>query len=345
MKWLKEGEVTKYLGYPFGLHLPQKEKDGKMLSQIRKHLSKWANKPLSLVGRIMIANQVVLASIWYLAPCTDFTRQAIRLAKATVKNYIWSGKKESCARAKVRWDTAVLPIVRGGVKILDPQWQASALLIKLLLRGLSVGYKPWKTLVRFRVMQTQQTRKGKWPSHANWIMNSRNLVKKGSTMWQGVMKAWSSIQSSIEQQDPTNWDEVSRQPLFGNRFITSDTGIQWGMEQKSNFKFWAEKGIRIIKNLIREDGNGWRTFAEQKVLHRSRVTPVMYGRVINSIPWPPVSTIPNMVGLWIAAKDEGGLINRVYHITKAEPTEATVYKVLPTEQLQPSETQHRTLCQ
>jgi hypothetical protein len=223
MKWLKEGEVTKYLGYPFGLHLPQKEKDGKMLSRIRKHLSKWANKPLSLVGRIMIANQVVLASIWYLAPCTDFTRQAIRLAKATVRNYIWSGKKESCARAKVRWDTAVLPIVRGGVKILDPQWQASALLIKLLLRGLSVGYKPWKTLVRFRVMQTQQTRKGKWPSHANWIMNSRNLVKKGSTMWQGVMKAWSSIQSSIEQQDPTNWDEVSRQPLFGNRFITSDT--------------------------------------------------------------------------------------------------------------------------
>ena len=142
LKWLQTGEVTKYLGYPFGLKIPQKEKDGKMLSQIRKHLLKWSAHPLSLAGRIMISNQVILSSIWYFASCTDYTGKALKTAKATVRNYIWSGKRESCARAKVKWDTAVLPIVRGGVKILDPQWQASALLIKQLLRGLSSGYEP-----------------------------------------------------------------------------------------------------------------------------------------------------------------------------------------------------------
>lgn len=172
MKWLLPGEVTRYLGYPFGLNIPQKEKDGKMLSQIRKHLSKWVTHPFSLAGRIMVANQVVLSSIWYLASCTDYSGKALRLAKAKVRNYIWSGKQESCARAKVKWDTAVLPIVRGGIKILDPQWQSSALLIKLLIRGLSVGYEPWKTLVRLRVTQTRQSRHGRWPAHSNWIMNS-----------------------------------------------------------------------------------------------------------------------------------------------------------------------------
>lgn len=130
LKWLQPGEVTRYLGYPFGLRIPQKEKDGKMLSQIRKHLLKWSAHPLSLAGRIMISNQVILSSIWYLASCTDFTGKALKTARATVRNYIWSGKRESCARAKVKWDTAVLPIVRGGVKILDPQWQASALSVK-----------------------------------------------------------------------------------------------------------------------------------------------------------------------------------------------------------------------
>jgi hypothetical protein len=55
----------------------------------------------------------------------------------------------------VKWATAVLPIVRGGVKILDPQWQALALLVKLLIRGMIVGYEPWKTLVRHRVAQTR----------------------------------------------------------------------------------------------------------------------------------------------------------------------------------------------
>ena len=203
MKWILLGEVTRYLGYPFGLNIPQQEKDGKMLGQIRKHLAKWVNHPLSLAGRIMIANQVVLSSIWYFASCTDYSGKALKLAKATVRNYIWSGKQESNARAKVRWDTVVLPIVRGGVKVLDPQWQASALLIKLLVRGLSVGYEPWKSLVRFIVAQSQQTHNGRWPAHSNWIMNARKLTKQGSTMWQGVVKTWHTIQAGLEQQDPT----------------------------------------------------------------------------------------------------------------------------------------------
>ena len=189
LKWLPPGEVTRYLGYPFGLHIPQKEKDTKMLGQIRKHLHKWANKPLSLAGRIMVANQVVLSSIWYLASCTDLSSHALKLARATVRTYMWSGKKESCTRARVKWATAVLPIVRGGVKILDPQWQASALLVKILTRGLTVGYEPWKALVRYRVAQTRQSRKGRWPTNANWIMNTPHLAKQGSSMWQAMMKA------------------------------------------------------------------------------------------------------------------------------------------------------------
>ena len=246
MKWLLPGEVTRYLGYPFGLHIPQKEKDGKMLSQIRKHLGKWSNHPLSLAGRIMVSNQVILSSIWYLASCTDLTGQALKIAKATVRNYIWSGKKVSCARARVKWDTAVLPIVRGGIKILDPQWQASALLIKLLLRGLSVGYEPWKALVRYRVAQTKQSRRGTWPAHANWIMNSRNIAKHGSTMWQAVMRVWQTVQSGLEQQDPKSWAEIIRQPLFGNRLLTDDLGIQWGTEARSNLVRWLEKGLRSL---------------------------------------------------------------------------------------------------
>ena len=157
LKWLKPGEVTRYLGHPFGYRIPQKEKDGKMLSQIRKHLFKWSSQKLSLAGRIMIANQVVLSSIWYLASCTDLSSVALKQARAMVRNYMWSGHGEANTRARVKWDTAVLPIVRGGIKIMDPQWQTSALLVKLLIRGLSVGYEPWKVLVRYRVAQTRQS--------------------------------------------------------------------------------------------------------------------------------------------------------------------------------------------
>jgi hypothetical protein len=173
--------------------------------------------------------------------------------------------------ARVKWDTIVLPVVRGGVKILDPQWQASALMIKLLVRGLSVGYEPWKALVRYRVAQTKQSRRGRRPAHSNWIMNARTLVKQGSTMWQGVMKAWHTIQFGLEQQDPHTWAKIIRQPIMGNMLLTNKVGFQWGTEPKTNMKLWLEKHIRSLKDIANEDGTAWRPFAEQPKLHSRTV--------------------------------------------------------------------------
>lgn len=138
-----------------------------MLNQLRKHLFKWSSQKLSLARRIMISNQVMLSSIWYLASYTNLSGKTLKLARSMIRNYMWSCKRESCTRACMKWDMAILPIVIGGKKFLDPQCQTSALLVKLLIKGLSVGYEPWKTLVWYRVAQTKQSRRGKWPAHAN----------------------------------------------------------------------------------------------------------------------------------------------------------------------------------
>ena len=333
LKWLEKGEVTRYLGYPFGIDIPQKEKDAKMLNQIRKHLIRWSANKLSLAGRIMVSNQVVLSSIWYLASCTDLSGKSLKLARAAVRNYIWSGKRDARARARVKWSTAVLPIVRGGVKILDPEWQASALLVKLLIRGLAVGYEPWKTLVRYRVSQTRQSRRGRWPAHANWIMNAAHLVQQGSPMWQGVMRAWSTIQSGLEQQDPQSWSEIARQPLYGNRFLTSEKGIQWGTEFRTNMRWWSEKDFRTLQDIAREEGNGWRTFAELRRLRHTSVAPALYDRLVRSIPWAASPMPTHSKGQWIAAKENDGSIQTVYHVQSMSPMKATRYTKSGSEQL------------
>ena len=325
LKWLKKGEVTRYLGYPFGMDIPQKEKDAKMLSQIRKHIQRWSGNKLSLAGRIMVSNQVVLSSIWYLASCSDLSGKSFKLARAAVRNYMWSGKRDARARARVKWSTTVLPIVHGGVKILDPEWQASALLVKLLIRGMSVGYEPWKALVRYRVSQTKQSRRGRWPAHANWIMNFAHLVQQRSTMWQGVMRAWSTIQSGLEQQDPQSWSEIARQPLFGNRFLTNERGVQWGTEIRSNMRWWSEKKFKTLQNIARIDGEGWRSFAELRRLRRTSVAPPLYARVVSSIPWAANPMPTHRVGQWIAAKEEDGSIQMIYHLQNTSPFEAKIY--------------------
>ena len=262
----------------------------------------------------MVSNQVILSSIWYLASCTDLSGHTLKLARTTVRNYIWSGKEVSCARARVRWATAVLPIVRGGVKIFDPQWKASALLVKLLLKGLIAGYEPWKVLVRSRVAQTKQLRRGRWPSNANWIMNAANLVKQGSSMWQGVMKAWRTIQSGLEQQDPTTWSKITRHPIFGNRFLTNEEDVQWGTTPRSNMLWWAEKGYSKLQDFAKQNGQGWRTFAELSRLKRPRVAPPLYAKVLSSIPWESTPMPPTVVGQWVAPKEADGTLQRIYHM-------------------------------
>lgn len=300
-----------------------------MLGHIRKHLHMWACNKLSLAGRIMASNQVILSSIWYLASCTYLSTHALKLARTTVRNYMWSGKKESRARARVKWATTVLPIIHGGVKILDPQWQASVLWVKLLIRGLTVGYESWKALIRYRVAQTRQSRRGRWPTHANWIMIASHSTKQGSSMWQGVMKEWNTIQSGLEQQDPASWSEIMQQPLFGNRLLTNEMGVQWGTKPKSNMRTWAEKDFQTLQDIARSDGHGWRTFQELLRIRRTRAAPQLYAKMVNNIPWDATPMPPHSLGQWVAQQEENGSIQFIYHIQHIDPQEAALYRKSP----------------
>jgi hypothetical protein len=61
--------------------------------------------------------------------------------KGVIRNFIWGGKAIR-TRAKVKWDSLVLPSSNGGLGIIDPKAQSKALLAKLLVRGLSLGCEP-----------------------------------------------------------------------------------------------------------------------------------------------------------------------------------------------------------
>ena len=94
LRWIPEGSSVTSLGFPLGFNMGQKEKNAKVLSEIRGKLAQWVNKPLSMAARILVTNQVVLASIWYIASCADLARSVLAKARTLVRNFIWSGKIE-----------------------------------------------------------------------------------------------------------------------------------------------------------------------------------------------------------------------------------------------------------
>jgi len=117
--WLQQGEHCRYLGVPMGFRVPQTVRNEKVLTQIKEALIYWSTKKLSQAGRLLISNQVILASLWYLASTVDIGLKTLKIAHGLVRDFLWSGRKEGRTRARVAWDAAIAPLAEGGIKIID----------------------------------------------------------------------------------------------------------------------------------------------------------------------------------------------------------------------------------
>ena len=99
LKWIAPGQSTRYLSFPVGYRINQKDKNDKVLQQVRTKLAAWSPRKLSLAARILVTNQVVLASIWYIASCADLDKSILQKARTMVRNFVWGGNPAHNSRA------------------------------------------------------------------------------------------------------------------------------------------------------------------------------------------------------------------------------------------------------
>jgi hypothetical protein len=91
-----------------------------MMLALKSKLINWSHNNLSLAGRILVGNQVLLASMWYLAACWNPIPRMCAQVRGVVRNFIWGGK-DAPAHAKVKWDTLALLTAQRGLGIIDPK--------------------------------------------------------------------------------------------------------------------------------------------------------------------------------------------------------------------------------
>ncbi len=147
LKWILEGQGVQYLGIQIGFQLPIEANFEKVMLTLKEKMIAWGKCNLSLAGKILVANQVLLSSMWYLAACWNPNPRMCNQIRGVVRNFIWGGKASN-TWAKVKWDSLTLPLSSGGLRIIDPKAQSEALLAKLLVRGLAPRGEPWKEILR-----------------------------------------------------------------------------------------------------------------------------------------------------------------------------------------------------
>jgi hypothetical protein len=221
-----------------------------------------------------------------------------------VRNFIWSGKAIN-ARAKVKWETLVLPTSQGGLGIIDPKTQSEALLAKLLIRGLEPGGKPWKEFLRHKANQVRLPVHGLGPTtqDINWLFVATKLKRPPTSLWKSILSAWMSVRPGLNKSELTNAAEVLRQPVFGNPLITNQDNRPLGFSDRSEGNALAIADCSRVGDFWDPEVKTWKDlFAFGVSFHP--INRINRDLIVASIPWDPAtSSIKPLVGDWVSKKE------------------------------------------
>ncbi len=322
LKWVPKGEGVRYLGVQVGFRLPTEANFDKMMVALKGKLINWGHKNLSLAGRIQVGNQVLLASMWYMAACWNPNPRMCSQVRGVIRNFIWGGKATP-ARAKVKWETLTLPISKGGLDIIDPKTQFEALLAKLLVRGLAPGDEPWKELIRHHADQTKLLVNGKGPctSDINWIFAAPKLKRAPCSMWKSILGAWINIRPGLTKSDLSSMAEMLRQPLFGNPSFTNTNGAPLCVSGQSEGCAFARYGHTRVKDMWNQEAQEWKSLLDLG-MHFHVSNRNNKDIIIGSIPRRP-DTFDSSAqpGDWIGniAPSSGAPLDWVYYVLESLP--------------------------
>ena len=258
-KWIAKGEATRYLGTWIGVDIDKGIQMQQIQSKICDKIRNWSGMHLSLAGRIIVANHVLLSTLWHAVSVWMFDKQAIRTVKACIRGFLWAGMRKDNAAAKVAWSTLVLPKSKGGLGLIDPGLQSQALLCKVLVRSLLPGNELWKTLIHNRSILWSPRLGGQWKSHKAWPFCRDLKLRKSNRLadrtCMSVMQAWSMLRGHLSRNRPSTSAEWMRQPLLWNETIHSPEGTMLGQSKRMPWAILYCLGIHSVADWRRLSGS------------------------------------------------------------------------------------------
>jgi len=103
-------------------------------------------------------------------------------------------------------------------------------------------------------------------------------------MWKSIVGAWLNVRLGLIKSDPSNLDEILRQPLFGNLSILNARGTLLGVGGVSEGNAFAQSGYSRVKDIWNVEAKDWKGLTDLGMKHHPANRRGME-TITTSIPW------------------------------------------------------------
>lgn len=168
---MTEGKLPfKYLGVPLSTQRLNVMQCQVLVHKLLLRISGWAVKLLSYAGRVQLIKSVLFGIQMYWSQVLVLPQKVVKMIQAACRIFLWTCKVETLRRASVAWDKVMMPLIAGGLNILNLKHWNRAAICKMLWNLAQKKDKIWVKWVRGYYIKSQDVYEMKVPVQSSWII-------------------------------------------------------------------------------------------------------------------------------------------------------------------------------
>ena len=179
-------------------------------------LKRWKTRNLSFHGKALVINSLVISRLVYHASIIPVPQWVIDAIQKGINTFLWSDKKPAIA-----FEVLSLPKEKGGLNIYSLKCKRDSLRIRYVSRLLSNEIN--NKLRDIMLYNLSHYGDMMLALDTFRILPQFNFIRKLPSFYQELLYAWRKISIRF-LLPPDSREEILRQPLFHNPFITDENG-------------------------------------------------------------------------------------------------------------------------
>ena len=250
--------------FAYNIELSYKKIFFDKLSSIKKTLSVWSRRDLSIYGRIYIVKTLALSKLVFISSVMETLKNFATEVNKTVFDFIWKQKP-----AKIKKTTFIKNKADGGLGMKDFVLFDKALKLTWVKRLCSSSDAPWKYIPKSFL----STVSGTDLFQCNYDYNLLDRTGHLPEFYKQIIHHWQEIVSTT----PHSKTEILSQIIWNNKFITIEKKMVYLPQ-------WHRAGIKKISDLFDEHENCFLSFLALRNKYMLICNFLQYYGIISAIP-------------------------------------------------------------